>query len=426
MNMKKNESAKIGGNNIFINKEKFEKSKYKILVVLCHYNTDKDNCKEILDQINSNISEELNENDIAIYGFISDYEQKEDEKNNSEVKPDSKILEEIKGEKRKMYTKQLKDFVLDQSPQRIIFFGTSFSRIIDRRVEYNNQKIAFTKFLDEVGIRYKLLRRDGKEDDNAEKYEIKYILYGLDVELKRIRKHLFSKEQRKKLDGLYEMYMDGKRKNAPDMEFFAYLHCNSGLGISEDCFKGFRAYKRATYLTGNLLERMEKKAPEDDVDILNEILLKIEQAECFVPVSMLIEMVGKAKINFEKATNVLEYYLEFFSGKKNRIHSYNEKFQNGHKNIVELDSKCNRILNKLYKRLLEDEENDSTDACKIITERIFHACRKDVLKIYQERNYPSLFSEINGVKNVLLIKNEEREMIINNLWTPPKNAKQKK
>lgn len=417
--MEKIESAKIDGNNIFINKEKFEKSKYKILFVLCHYNTAEDNRQKILDQINSNISEKLNENDIAIYGFISDYEQKEEEKT------DSKILEEIKGEERKMYTNHLKNFVLSQSPKIIFFVGTSFLRIINRKVEYNNQKIAFTKFLDEVGIRYELLRRDGKEDDNAEKYEIKYALYDLDVELKQIRKHLFSKVQRKKLDGLYETYMRGKRVNDPDIVFFDHLRNlnQSGLDISEDCFKGFRAYKRATYLIGYLLERMEKKAPEDDVDILNEILLKIEQAECFVPVSMLIEMVREAKINFEKATNVFDYYWDSFSGKKNRIHSYNEEFQNRYKNIVGLDSKCNRILNKLYKRLLE--ENDSTDACKIITERVFHARRKDELKIYQERNYPSWFSGKFGVKNVSLLKIKERKMIINNLWTPPKNAKQK-
>ena len=122
MNMKKNESTKIDGNNIFINKKKFEKSKYKILFVLCHYNTDEDNRQKILDQINSNISEKLNENDIAIYGFISDYEQKEE-------KTDSKILEEIKGEERKMYTNLLKKFVLSQSPKIIFFVGTSFLRI---------------------------------------------------------------------------------------------------------------------------------------------------------------------------------------------------------------------------------------------------------------------------------------------------------
>ncbi len=144
----------------------FEKSKYRILIIIdeindfadfkktkydnyCHYLIAKnDAVKKILAQY------DLKKNDVACYNYR--YNCK------SEIK-----LEELKGKELTEYNNELRNRINQLKPCNIIIQREQITRNVTKRKKYfDSGKITFEKFLEIKGIKLFECRKDGKQDSS--------------------------------------------------------------------------------------------------------------------------------------------------------------------------------------------------------------------------------------------------------------------
>lgn len=181
----------------------FEKSKYRILIIIdeindfadfkktkydnyCHYLIAKnDAVKKILAQY------DLKKNDVACYNYR--YNCK------SEIK-----LEELKGKELTEYNNELRNRINQLKPCNIIIQREQITRNVAKRKKYfDSGKITFEKFLEIKGIKLFESRKDGKQDSSLIKdrfLELKSSLNKISVFLKTLNpcKKTFAKTNKEK------------------------------------------------------------------------------------------------------------------------------------------------------------------------------------------------------------------------------------
>ena len=417
--------ASTSGSNFFIGKN-FTKSKNRVLIVLCHYGKN-DDINKLLKKIQPQIKSKLNKEVVALWGYITDY----DENNQFKGLSDSQILYQ-KGLKK--FRLACQNFIYANKPQFVYFIDKSFARELRKKV--NGCK--FKEFLEGEHIEYSLISRDGKNKERKNKelkndtlLKIKNMLGELVSSLENFEQKIITSDNQgerffkykgdshKKTKLISLKFLDElnnlKTFVGTDEEFSKdhsydklYQDLNLKKGIPTFYLDAYLMYKEAIDLSREMMQKIKKLFPPNEELIkLNRLLLLLSGAECYIALPMFFELLDSLKLNsdgnlecnvFKNKQSTIDYNNDFYE--RHKVHKYydDEKIRSYEKR-----------LNTFYHQL--EIGGYSKDFLEIMEENIF--CENEIkrIRIYRKSKHGLNHDEFKKIKPLVRIENQLRQSL---------------
>lgn len=341
--------------HIFIGRN-FKKSNDKVLVLVCGLDLVK--IDGVLNKIKEKKGITLNKEDIAVYGYIYDYEEQKKELEKKESKKtDSELINRIKP---KPYNTELWSFICSKKISTIYFYG-SFNKVIEKRIEDKKSgKKPLKDLIQNKGVNTVIVNLGRESSISEVKVEMERFLFALKNDVESLMSNLeFSFLE---LSNLGRFLCDKVTK----MQYMSF----------------FQHYEKVREQLRRVLNKIEER-PEicnevndcKEISVLAEVLGQIAAAECFIPVPMFLDVLNKT----QEDSSFVE---KLFNKKKRLTHrgfpllDYEKVFRENNKSID--FEKCDEELNNLYDKM---KKCCSKELLDIMTTRILNTRKNAEMKI---------------------------------------------